>query len=178
MALQKWKKISEKLLLDHPRIKIYEDTVEIPSGTRTSYVRFGHEHNAATVIARRDDGKFLVQREYSYPPNEIMWQWPGGGVPLNEDPAAGANRELAEESGFTGDMQKIGEYCLNNRRSAARMYFFLATNPKQATKSPDPEEFIEDHWLTAKQIERLISEGNALNPHFMAGWTFYLRSGL
>lgn len=37
--IQKWKFISRKALLGHPRMKIVEDIVELPNGQQITYIR-------------------------------------------------------------------------------------------------------------------------------------------
>lgn len=126
-----WKKISSKILLDHPRIKVVEDRVKLPGGLVITYVRTPGRGNAATVICQQG-GKTLLQREYSYPPNKMIYQFPGGFVPKGENIRKGANRELMEESGLrAGKLNLLGKYLVNNRRSNSYMYVFLATDLKE-----------------------------------------------
>ena len=98
--MKRWKRISSRVLLDHPRLTVYDDEVELPDGRRVSYLRVPSSGVVATVLARRDDGKILLQRQYSYPPDQVMLELPGGNVPDGEDPREGANRELMEEAGY------------------------------------------------------------------------------
>lgn len=174
MALQKWKQISEKILFIHPRLTVIEDIVEVPSGAQLDYIRFKYTGDAATIVVVDSKGRILLQREYSYPPDEIMWQFPGGGIPLGEDIAAGAARELAEEAGLKArKLQLIGKYCMDNRRTSAQMYSFVATGLSPAPTNPDPYEFTEHHWFTEKQIASMIAAGKIANGHFLANWTLY-----
>lgn len=168
-----WKQLSSKIVYQHPRITIAEDEVELPNGHQTSYIRTISNGANATIIAIRDDGKILVEREYSYPPNEWLYQFPGGGVPDGEDEAEGANRELMEEVGYKGELTHIGKFYTNNRRSDTFMHIFVARNLQQATLPPDPEEEIEIHWLSESEIDALIVKGEILNGPMLAAWTFY-----
>jgi hypothetical protein len=34
-----WKKLASKILLDHPRLKVLEDEVELPNGHTTQYLK-------------------------------------------------------------------------------------------------------------------------------------------
>ena len=105
---------------------IVEDTVELPNGQRTQYVREApHTSCSVAIIAINSQNEILVQREYSYPPDEIMYQLPGGGAGNEEDVIAAANRELSEESGYTArDSRVLGAFYVNNRRSD-RMQFVV-----------------------------------------------------
>lgn len=94
--ISRWKFIKRKDLLNHPRLRIVEDDVVLPDNTQTSYIRFLDARNAVIIIALKDN-LVLIQREYSYPPDMVMYQFPGGGIERDEQEDA-ALRELAEES--------------------------------------------------------------------------------
>lgn len=171
--MKKWKKLSTKLLFEHPRIKLWEDSVQLPSGKTTTYLHFGTASDAATIIAIRDDGKLFIQKEYSYPPNEWLLQFPGGGIERGENPKQGALRELSEEAGLTGDLEDIGWYYPNNRRSPARMHVYMATNLTKKQSEGDDEELFENFWMSESEIEEKIVSGEARNYSLLAAWTLY-----
>ncbi|MGD8374460.1 MAG: NUDIX hydrolase [Candidatus Woesebacteria bacterium] len=171
MAIKKWKILDQSIIFEHQRITLLEDTVKLPNQKVTKYLRFKHDADAATIIAINNNGQILLQREYSHPPNEVLFQFPGGGIPLDEDIIAGANRELMEECGLSGTLNKIGECYIDNRRSSGKMHFFVATDLKEAKLSSDEEEFIEHDWYMPEQVDNLISQGEIKNAFMLAGWT-------
>ena len=168
-----WKKLSETTLLAHTRLTVKEDDVELPSGHRTKYLYFDPGHAAAQVIAINSKGKILVQKEYSYPPNEWLYQFPGGSVDKGETPAQGAKRELAEEAGIAGRLNKIGWFYVDNRRWDAKFHVFVASNLKPATAKKDIEEEFEDYWFTADEITEMIAKGKITNYSMLAAWAIY-----
>ena len=173
MALEKWKKLDETVIFEHPRLVLIEDTVQLPDGAVTQYLRYRQDANAVSIIAINDEGLILLSREYSHPPNEILYQLPGGGVPLGEDVAAGANRELMEECGLRGELRQLGSYYIDNRRSEAKMHAFVATRLIEATLPKDAEEFIENGWFSEAEIDAMIAKGHIKNVHLLAAWTLY-----
>lgn len=58
----------------------------------------GYRDGVCIVVRNRQDQGVLLCHRIGYPPTE-GWQFPQGGLHLNEDPAAGAQRELREEIG-------------------------------------------------------------------------------
>ena len=56
---------------------------------------------AGRVIVLDPDNRVLLFRYDDGPPNGRHWCTPGGGLDDGEDHAAGARRELAEETGWT-----------------------------------------------------------------------------
>ncbi len=168
-----WKVSHTELLLDHPRIQIYEDTVILPTGALSTYLHFGDSGDGATIIVRKDK-KFLVQKEYSHPIRAWLHQLPGGGIDKDETPLEGARRELHEEECLDGDFTSIGWCYINNRRTPAKMHIFVADNP---TERPggilDEGEVIERHWMTEKQIDNMIKSGQIVTNGFLSAWMLY-----
>jgi ADP-ribose pyrophosphatase len=75
---KKWKTVSSEQVFSHPRHNVFIDKVMLPNGQETEYIHFGKLTDAAMVIARNSEGKILIQKEYSYPVDEILYQFPGG----------------------------------------------------------------------------------------------------
>ncbi len=98
MTTKKWRKLHEDIIFEHPRIVLAEDTVLLPDGSKTTYLKFKGNKDVATVIAIRGDGCILLQREYSYPPDEVLYRFPGGSIAGSEDASVAANRELTGRS--------------------------------------------------------------------------------
>ena len=150
------------------------DLVELPNGEQTDYIHFGKVNDAVMVIARRADGKILLQKEYSYPPNDFLFQFPGGLLENDEEPEIGANRELQEEAGIKGNLSYLGWMYLDNRRKNQKMHFYLAENLQESTLTADAEEAFEDFWHTEAEIEELIRTNEICNYTALAGWSLYL----
>ena len=69
----------------------------------------GHDRTrvAAYAICLDDDGRILLCHiAPSVRPDEI-WTLPGGGLEFGEAPAAAVVRELAEESGYAGEVMAL-----------------------------------------------------------------------
>ncbi len=168
--ITKWKFISRKTLLDHPRLKIVEDSVEIQDGKQIDYVREApHATHSVAVITINDRGELLLQKEYSYPPDEILYQLPGGAIETNEDVLAAANRELSEESGYVGkDCEIIGSFYVNNRRSDRKQFVVLCKDLAAQKLPEDSEEFIENIWLPTEHVRQLVKDGVITNVGLLA----------
>lgn len=176
MALKHWKKHGQRVLLEHPRLRVYEDDIELPDGTSSTYIHFGSERKIGSVclIAIRDDGKILLQKELSYPTGEFLWQWPGGATNPNEDVKIAANRELMEEAGFRAQsLEIIGKFYTDNRRSANQQYIAVARDLVEESLPGDREEAFEYKWLTPDEIDAMIRNGEITNSHCLSGWMIY-----
>lgn len=169
-----WKTISSNTIFNHPRLSLIEDEVLLPNGHRTNYLKYKDDGSSAATIIVVKDNKVLIQREYSYPSNQKLFQFPGGGVLASEKPEVGANRELMEEAGFQANSLKLlGSYLMNNRRSTQRMYVFLATDLVEQSLNKDPEEELESFWFSEDEVSRMIKDGDIINVHSLASWCLY-----
>lgn len=169
-----WKTISSKEILHHPRLTLIEDEIMLPGGHTFTYLRSKDDGSCAVTIIAKRDGKILIQREYSYPPDQKLFQFPGGAVPKSEKPEIGANRELMEEMGFRANRLKLlGSYLIDNRRSSMKMHVYVATDLVEESLDADPEEDIESFWFSEDEIARMIKNGDIINAHALASWCLY-----
>lgn len=169
-----WKTVSSREIFNHPRFTLIEDEIILPGGAKTTYLKQKDDGSCCvTIIAKRDD-KILIQREYSYPSNQKIFQFPGGSASICEKPEEAANRELMEEMGYKGKkLNLLGSYLMNNRRSTQKMYAFLATDLIEKNLEKDEEEKIESFWFTEDKISKMIKNGEIINVHSLASWCLY-----
>jgi 8-oxo-dGTP pyrophosphatase MutT (NUDIX family) len=176
-TLAPWTALDSKVLLKHPRLTVVEDTVRLPQGQLTNYIRIEGRASAATIICIKD-GQILLQREYSYPVGEFLLQFPGGKIEGAETPEEAGARELREESGYTySSCQLLGWFYVDNRRSDAKMHVLLATDVTPAEQSGgDPEEDIETFWLPLDRFEEMIARGEITNYSVLAAFALLARN--
>jgi ADP-ribose pyrophosphatase len=77
----------------------FRDTVRLPNG-ETAIREFVIHPGAVMVIAMRDDGRLVMERQYRYPMQQVMVEFPAGKLDPGEDHWVCAQRELLEETGY------------------------------------------------------------------------------
>ena len=91
--------------LDHTEVlkghflHAFRDTVRLPSGD-TATREFVIHPGAVMIIAMRDDGRLVMERQYRYPVQQVMIEFPAGKLDPGEDHLACAQCELMEETGY------------------------------------------------------------------------------
>lgn len=175
MSIHKWRRLNSQTVFEHPRMTLVEDEVELPTGKTTHYLRQPYNGNGGVIVLCRCGESILIQREYSYPVDDILYQFPGGRIEDGETPEQAAKRELAEESGLTiENLQYLGWFYADNRRTDAKLHVVCGDYLGQsATSRPDEEEFIESEWITAKDFKAKLVKGEIKNYAMLAAWTLF-----
>src|SRR5207237_8187044 len=107
--------------------KVYRDRVRLPNGHLTTREIVRHPGSVG-IIPRHADGRIVLVRQFRYVAGRELWEIPAGTLdkPGEEIPAA-AQRELAEEAGFTAQRwTMLGTAYLMPGYCDERMTFFLA----------------------------------------------------
>ena len=76
------------------------DTVLLPDGSHALREYIKHP-GAVMVIPVLDDGRVIVERQYRYPLQRALIEFPAGKIDPGEDTLVCARRELREETGYT-----------------------------------------------------------------------------
>lgn len=79
-----------------------------------------------------------------------------------------------EEADLTSNnLELLGSYLVDNRRSAAKMFVYLATNLQEKSLDGDQVEDIESFWFSEDEIARMIKNGEIVNCHVLTAWCLY-----
>ena len=96
--LRAWKTLSTHIILDHGKfLKVEEHQVELPDGRVIPDWPWVIIPDAAIVLARLVNGKFLVFRQMKYAVEGKSLAPVGGMLEPGEEPLTAARRELLEE---------------------------------------------------------------------------------
>ena len=168
-----WKKLSSKTVFEHPRLTLGLDEILLPNGNKINYLIYEDLGDVVMIVCERD-GKVLLQKEYTWPSDAMLFHLPGGVINKGEKPEIAANRELMEEAGYRAkNLQHLGKFLVHNRRSKAYTYVFLATDLVEESIDADQEEYIEPYWFTEVEVDGLIKKGEIVNHYLLSSWNFY-----
>lgn len=123
-----WKRGPERLVFENPWIRVTEHAVTAPTGRPASYGVVGFKNHAIAVLPIHDDGTVTLVGQNRFALAEYSWEIPEGGAPLDEDPLAGAKRELAEETGLiAAEWREVLRAQLSNSVTDERAIGYVAT---------------------------------------------------
>ncbi len=114
--------------------------------------------------------------QYRYLNERFSIEFPGGGVKEGENPADIAHKELIEETGFDGEIEKVGifnpfcgvtnEYC----------HVYIARNLKKSNShKPDDSEEFRIHEVSISELENKIASNVIFSGMTMASWALAKR---
>ena len=115
---------------------------------------------SAVIVPVFDDGTVALVRQYRHAANEYLLEVPAGSLEKDEDPLAGAHRELEEEIGVTAaNVELLTEFYVSPGFLTEKMYVYLATGLTQTAQNLEIDELIEVERLTFSQAFDLIRNG-------------------
>ena len=152
-----WLTRATRVVYRNPWIRVDEDQVELPDGRTTIYgvVRCGP---CVGVLPFLDPDTVVLIRQYRYVARGVYWEMPTGGVHAGESLEAAAQRELAEEIGYTaGRLVPIVSYHTSKSVVDETAHLYLGEELAQADRAADETEFIERRTFPFAQVLEMVT---------------------
>ena len=163
------KKISSKMLVEGSFLNFKRDVVELPDGKQT-YREYVAHPGAVMIIPILPNGDIVLERQYRYPVNELIIEFPAGKIDPNEDGFACAQRELYEETGYKAEnWAYMGKISLCVGYSDEIIHVWLAKDLQAGQAQPDDGEFVEVFTATVPELKQWVLEGKVTDSKTMAG---------
>jgi ADP-ribose pyrophosphatase len=172
--------ISSEVVYQGPLFRILHDKIIEPSGKPNE--RDIIRHNGSVVILAIDTSKskknpwIVIERQYRHAANQYLWELPAGKLEAGENPLAGAQRELAEETGYSAKKWKpLVEYFASPGFLGESMKVFLAEGLVAGDASPEDDEDIEFRLVRLSDVLKMIEKGAIKDGKTLTSVLLYAR---
>ncbi|MGD0681162.1 MAG: NUDIX hydrolase [Terracidiphilus sp.] len=173
--------LSSETVFEGPLFRVLRDRLVEPGGNLAT--RDIVRHNGSVVILAIDSAKnkrdpwVVVERQYRHAANRFLWELPAGKLELGEDPLLGAQRELAEETGYRAKKWKpLVEYYASPGFLGESMKVFVAEGLIAGDTNPDDDEQIAFRLVRLSELVKLIEKGAILDGKTLSAVLLYARS--
>ena len=169
---------SQELLRGH-FLHAMRDTVRLPDGKEATREYVIHP-GAVMVVAELPDGRLVLERQFRYPVQSVMVEFPAGKLDPGEDSLACAQRELLEETGYTarqwaraGVLHPVISY------STEFIDIWFARDLTAGQRQLDAGEFLDVFSASADELLQWCRDGRITDAKTLTGvlWLQNLRSG-
>lgn len=152
-----WKFIREARKYDGWR-KVVRRRFELPNGKEDDFdIYFDPE--VAAVLPLTANNEVVVAKQFRPGPQKIMWEIPGGYIEKGEDAEVSAERELLEETGYSGELISTGVSYLSAYSTMVKHHFVAINCKKQHDGKVDEGEFIEVSLIPLAEFVTALQNG-------------------
>ncbi|MDE3186707.1 MAG: NUDIX hydrolase [Acidobacteriota bacterium] len=180
VAPERARLLSSVVTYDGPLFRVHHDKLIEPGGKRSE--RDVIRHNGSVVILALDRSKnkkdpwIVVERQYRHAANQFLWELPAGKLDPGEEPLAGAQRELEEETGYRAKRWKpLVEYFASPGFLGESMKVFLAEGLIPGDAHPEEDEEIELRLVKLSDAVKMIEQGAILDGKTLTSVLLYTR---
>jgi ADP-ribose pyrophosphatase len=172
--------ISSEVVYQGPLFRVLHDKLIEPGGRPSE--RDVIRHNGSVVILAIDSSKdkknpwIVVERQYRHAAQQFLWELPAGKLEAGEDALAGAQRELAEETGYSAKKWKpLVEYYASPGFLGESMKVFVAEGLVAGDAHPEDDEQIELRLVKLSEVLKMIEKGAILDGKTLTSVLLYAR---
>lgn len=158
------KLLSSDVVYQGPLFRVTKDHIVEPGGKEST--RDLVRHNGSVIILAIDNSKskkdpwIVMERQYRHAAGRFLWELPAGKLDAGEEPLAGAQRELEEETGYRAKKWKpLVEYFASPGFLGESMKVYLAEGLIAGDAHPEEDEDIELRLIKLSDILKQIEKG-------------------
>lgn len=141
------------------RLWIEQRSVQLPNGLIRKKV-IVHPSNAVAILPI--EGKLCkLIRQYRYALDDYILEAPAGTLETDEDPQAGAGRELIEETGFAAQTLEPRGFIITTPGFTDEKIFLYEAHGLSPSQEfgKDDDEVIEVLDIPVKDLNRMVRDG-------------------
>jgi ADP-ribose pyrophosphatase len=160
-------------------LDVRQDRVRLPDGSTASREYIVHP-GAVMIVPLLDDGRVVVERQWRYPMQKAMLEFPAGKLEAGEPVLSCAVRELAEETGY-----RAAEWARAGATHNAIAYadeiieVWFARGLQGGERQLDAGEFLDVFEASVEDLEAAARDGRLTDAKTLVGllWLQNWRAG-
>ena len=159
--LRPWRILSSDYRIETKFLRLRADRVELPSGAIVEEYFVRESRGFCIVFALTPEMDVLLVRQYKHGIGEIVTELPAGMIDADETPQSCAERELAEETGFTGSPPELVRTFLADPTNATGRFHLFIVRDAVRTREPafDVTEEIEVERVPVAEVRAMALDG-------------------
>jgi ADP-ribose pyrophosphatase len=137
-------------------MELFLDKVLTPKGNTFSYTHY-RSSDVVVVVPFIDDKTLVMIRQYRYPLNKLLLEFPAGHVEKGESPLTTAKRELREETGYNAkELAYVYAYHPSVSKSKQLVHVFIANSLARGKTDHDSTEDIDVEIVKISRLRKMI----------------------
>jgi len=139
--------------------------LRLPNGAEGEWECIRHP-GGALALPVTAEGKLVLVKQYRFPAQGWLLEFPAGTVEVAESPAVTIRREIEEETGYRAHRwTDLGQFYLAPGYSDEIIYAFLAQDLEKLETPPaqDEDEDIETVLMTPAEFEAAVRAGEPID---------------
>lgn len=150
-------------------LDVRSDRVRLPDGTDAGREYIVHP-GAVMIVPLLDDGRLVLERQYRYPMQRAMVEFPAGKLEPGEPTLPCAVRELFEETGYVAaEWALAGELHNAIAYSTERIEVWFARGLVAGERQLDAGEFLDVFSATQAELEDWVLAGQVSDAKTLVG---------
>jgi len=130
--------------------------------------------DAVVILPILEKRQVVMIRNERFIAGQTLWELPAGTLEAGEDPAAGAARELMEETGYrAGEIAALTQFYPSPGICTEYMNAFVARDLEPVGQKLDESERIEVEVVTWRKVLAMMRDGTIRDGKTVAALLFY-----